>query len=312
MRITFKILSVLFFAFSFFLILFNRAISSEIILFVEKNVASDGDVLHGAKGMYYYLLSLSLFCFLAGIYLFIRKEALYNRVKSYVRKPDLKQSNPTKFYNILILISSVAGLFLFFAELLSFIPFFDSLRGEDHFKEIFSTSCVFVSAVYIFIIIQKQSVSKNSSMLVRISLILILAGLIFFFLEEISYGQRIFNWESKGIFEENVQNETNLHNFIGFILLDRLYTLFGILISLLLISYWILDFLGRLPKRLGSSKWLLYFKPHPFLFFLAFLMLNAAVLYDKDELFEEIFSLFILFYSYHLHLHQKSDQAKTS
>ena len=40
-----------------------------------------------------------------------------------------------------------------------------------------------------------------------------LATVLFIFLEEISYGQHYFGWETGDFFADNKQNETNLHNF---------------------------------------------------------------------------------------------------
>jgi len=60
----------------------------------------------------------------------------------------------------------------------------------------------FISVNYIFF-----------SKLLKITLSLYLIGLLYYFFEEISWGQHIFNWQSPSLFTEiNHQNETNLHN----------------------------------------------------------------------------------------------------
>ena len=47
---------------------------------------------------------------------------------------------------------------------------------------------------------------------------LLLAGLFFFCgAEEISWGQRVFNTEASGVFQDNLQHETNLHNQAAFV-----------------------------------------------------------------------------------------------
>ncbi|MBX3013222.1 MAG: hypothetical protein KF832_17015 [Caldilineaceae bacterium] len=46
--------------------------------------------------------------------------------------------------------------------------------------------------------------------------LLLCVGLIFLIGEEISWGQRIFGWETQGVMAEiNTQNETNIHNLVG-------------------------------------------------------------------------------------------------
>lgn len=55
------------------------------------------------------------------------------------------------------------------------------------------------------------------------------AGMLFVGLEEISYGQRIFGWESTGVFaENNLQSETNLHNFVARYPLHMAFILVGL------------------------------------------------------------------------------------
>ena len=62
--------------------------------------------------------------------------------------------------------------------------------------------------------------------------ILLTAGLTFLFLEEISYGQRLFNFETPEMLGGNLQQEANLHNLPIFIwltaLVGALLTLVGV------------------------------------------------------------------------------------
>lgn len=55
------------------------------------------------------------------------------------------------------------------------------------------------------------------------------AGMLFVSLEEISWGQRIFGWQTPGVLQEhNVQGETNLHNLAGRYPLHMSFILVGL------------------------------------------------------------------------------------
>jgi hypothetical protein len=81
----------------------------------------------------------------------------------------------------------------------------------------------------------------------------VLFALLFFFAagEEISWGQRIFGWETTEFFaENNYQNETNLHNLmVGGNHLAK--TLFGAGLTVVLLCY-----LVALPLLFGRWAWL--------------------------------------------------------
>jgi hypothetical protein len=77
-------------------------------------------------------------------------------------------------------------------------------------------------------------------------------ALLFFFAagEEISWGQRIFNWKTSGIFEtQNLQHETNLHNLeIGGVKINKL--IFSQLMGVMMGIYFVL--LRPLAMKAGS------------------------------------------------------------
>jgi hypothetical protein len=59
--------------------------------------------------------------------------------------------------------------------------------------------------------LKKNSWEKESLIIALFSI-----GCFFISFEEISYGQKIFNWQTPSLFKEyNFQQETNLHNFKG-------------------------------------------------------------------------------------------------
>lgn len=93
--------------------------------------------------------------------------------------------------------------------------------------------------------------TARSSLFIAVS---IFGAVILFFGagEEISWGQRVFGWQSGEFFlENNAQSETNIHNLmVGETKINRV--IFGTLLSLMFIFYFcILPFLTRRTTRLG-------------------------------------------------------------
>ncbi len=109
------------------------------------------------------------------------------------------------------------------------------------------------------------------------------------FLQRSSWGQRIFNWESTGIFETyNYQHETNAHNFFN-PLFKFIYPMVGMSSFVVLFIFW---FFGNDRK---NHLFHLFF-PHQSLFFLAFVMACASF-YGHSEIYEELLAIFVLLYS---------------
>lgn len=107
--------------------------------------------------------------------------------------------------------------------------------------------------------------------------------------EEISWGQRILEIESTGVFQEyNFQSETNIHNFFN-PLFKFLYPIVGIG------SFVILFFLWSFYKPEKSYYYKLYV-PHKSLFFLIFLMACTSF-HGDSEIYEEMLAVFFFFYS---------------
>lgn len=111
--------------------------------------------------------------------------------------------------------------------------------------------------------------------------------------EEISWGQQIFHWESIGVFNDyNLQNETNVHNFLPPSLLVRyIYPIVGSCSFLILFLMWII------PKNRNSYLFNLFF-PHPSLFFLTLIMMVVSFFGGGGETFEQLFAIFVFLYSF--------------
>lgn len=127
-------------------------------------------------------------------------------------------------------------------------------------------------------------------------------ALLFFFAagEEVSWGQRIFGWESGEFYQQNnKQNETNLHNLIvptpwGDFHLAK--TLFGPILTLILLLYlavlpmlyprvgWIRRIADRIAAPVPGTR-------HAVLAILASLVIAAIDVSRKWEVYELVFSL---------------------
>ena len=85
-----------------------------------------------------------------------------------------------------------------------------NLWDEGHFVENLQCILLFFSILLLFSSAKKI---KKENINMYYFLIFQCLGLIYFFGEEISWGQHIFKWESADIFlKHNIQGETNLHN----------------------------------------------------------------------------------------------------
>jgi hypothetical protein len=112
-------------------------------------------------------------------------------------------------------------------------------------------------------------------------------------MEEISWGQRIFGWETPQTFEGNVQEETNLHNYFNqyYLLFYRLLIFFPIVIF---VAIWL-----EIKERFLEFNRLVL--PHPSLLGLSLLIaLVSLVWFKEQELLEEMFAVFFLFYSFRI------------
>ncbi|MBN4070639.1 hypothetical protein JYT76_03045 [Olleya sp. AH-315-F22] len=116
-------------------------------------------------------------------------------------------------------------------------------------------------------------------------------SLMFVFGEEISWGQRIFDWKTTGAFNNyNYQQETNAHNFFN-PLFNFIYPISGVSFYLMLIFIW---FFPNYKSQILD----IFIPPRSFIF-IAFL-LGATSFRGHSEMFEEIFAIFCFLYSVRL------------
>ncbi len=205
------------------------------------------------------------------------------------------------------LLSKVSFFICLLILLLSFLLYEFSLLPwrwyqEDGLFENISAILHFGSSfLFLFLILYKRK--KNPPILISIMFFTL-----FFLLgmEEISWGQRIFNIKTPEFVKEiNTRNEINIHNILPLQYRDIVYYCFYSLFGLFLI---LIDFIKTKIKKIEFGK-----KNHPFFpppeFFcfglLIFAMLLVRHYFVFWEVFEQILAVIGITYSIHVYSHFK-------
>lgn len=113
------------------------------------------------------------------------------------------------------------GIFYFYyfkiSQFIEFLPFknqtgYNSLIwSENGIIEILQVVLLLISLFFISIFLKKNYLYSNS--ITKILTIFYILGILYYFFEEISWGQHIFRWQTPSFFSNlNHQNETNIHN----------------------------------------------------------------------------------------------------
>lgn len=161
---------------------------------------------------------------------------------------------------------------IFYYIWIEYYPVFLDLIKEDSILEYLQFIFYFLAACGSFKIFLLLKNNKNKK-IYSILFLLFSISLFFVSLEEISYGQRIFGFETpEQIKEVNIQSETNIHNLFGYNMNQIVYILvgfYGIFSRKILIKFF--------PKK---SKKLIIFTP-PKCLFLYFMFL-FLVYFDRN------------------------------
>ena len=134
------------------------------------------------------------------------------------------------------------------------------LLGEDGvYESVAAVCCLGAGAIFLYAFIRFPGQadlfllsSKRNPAVLALALLFL-----FLFLEEISWGQRVFNIDTPGFFaERNVQNEINLHNFKIIqsergTISDLLFKLLNIYLILLPLFSFSFVFIRRIVQRLA-------------------------------------------------------------
>jgi len=135
---------------------------------------------------------------------------------------------------MLLLLLIVVGVAAYFAMQLEPIP-----GGEDNFVENTQAGLLFAAAILFGLKLPK--IEKDF----RILFAFLSLASAFLFLEEISYGQRLFGYETPEAMSANEQNEVNLHNYPLFMLLT-------LLMATGIVVFGTVCFFKRNPIRIGQ------------------------------------------------------------
>lgn len=199
----------------------------------------------------------------------------------------------------ILVIGTLFGFFLIYHLLVFGEPVGEISKpsSEGLMEKIFALLLLFSVMILIFSVTRVKNKIYSTKMRKKIIyLIIAISGILFLiFGEEISWGQRILDVDSFGIFNEyNYQNETNIHNFLHpSILVKYIYPIVGSGSFLVLFLVWLI------PKKRESYFFNLFF-PHPSLFFLALMMMIVSFFGGGGETYEHFFTVFALLYSFRL------------
>jgi len=238
--------------------------------------------------------------------------------------PDQKISNPKRviqtFYLFFIALSGIIlltkGALLYFPGKLALLEFsplvcilfcltlilmvvnFDLDVTKDMYREdgiLENMTVVFLFLAVILFIIMGIKIKKITPRIFFLSLGIFA---LIFGMEEISWGQRIFGWETPEELKViNRQGESNLHNVFNHIF-DLIYAFLNIILGcLFLYRDWVIKMLNRFSK----TRELIPYYPSKKYFFVGFifmLLLPYTIFFDqRGETFEETLALLIFVYA---------------
>lgn len=164
---------------------------------------------------------------LRSIIIFILSLLMFKLISSF--------GQPTKINNEIFQIR-ITWVFIFlswlFLIIYIFAPYtFDLIEDEDGLIEWWSFVSLMIGATVLFLSFAKTLHKSNSTILT----FALLCGSFFLFImamEEISWGQRLFNIKTPEILKNNTQEELNIHNFYTEIFDTIYYSIFFLIVIL--------------------------------------------------------------------------------
>jgi len=196
---------------------------AELILFLEKYVSHDGLISQPYKAVAKVALTpLAIFVLILSVSIFGEKLRF-----------------PRQLFLIYFLYFSAHLVFHTSYKLMGF----GDENVDDNLLEWITFGCSIVASILFFIC---------GTLKIRFAFFLSAAWL-FFALEEISWGQRIFDFASPGVFLQiNHQQETNIHNFFNPYLLS-LYVMFNFTVFLFLTWFRRVRALSKIYRSVGVA-----------------------------------------------------------
>ncbi len=243
---------------------------------------------------------LGLLLFISGV----RRNASFLLAKYHVLNNNISE----KLLGLFPFLASI--LFIIYRIQLEDLNAYRRLVEEGSLVEWFSFIFLLLSA-FLFLLTGKKEINKLPG-----KFVLALSGLSFFLaMEEVSWGQMIFNWQSPQFFtESNAQQETNIHNLI--FLSGEPNTLIVALtlasLTIFCLINWRLKLKGNIrPKSIAEVllpplSLIGYFAIGSLLYFCLILEMrgiNIPILIPSDqELFECFFALGVLLHSCRIYI----------
>ena len=278
------------------LVLYNFFMYEESVSFLEKYLSSDNHIEQPLGALLFFPAFLLYFI---GILFFIKRYLL-----------GLKDIVPAKMeplqyihYGVVILL-----IVLFFMFGINQTYMNDTIFKEDGFFENFTVVLALLSSLIFFYLgIYYKAMDK------KIFLFLFAVLLFFYSMEEISWGQRIFDWETpKALSEVNYQNEINVHNIYINPSIGIIYYIFFLFVSSLFLFR---DKYIDLFSKNKVTKVIAEMYPSNQYFYAGFIymFIAFATLKIDNELSEEVLTITIFIYAMDL-LYKKfsSTKLKTS
>lgn len=284
--------------------IFSGIIAESTFSFVETNLSPDSYMRSGTEGLQVIVQSyagvLLVFWILLIILLFteigVRLQCIFfpERVKVFFLG-DISKANVLKrYYQKLFFTSVLLGIPITLLSFFNHSPVVQELLKEDGIFEYSTFFLLLISSVMLLAAyFLSRKIQPNNRILSYVFVLFSIFLLLVAF-EEISWGQRIFGWEtSEELMKYNDQNEINIHNMFN-LFFPFIYPVAAILIFLLCLLGWI-------PRRkYRTDKFKLFF-PHPSLFPFVLYALISLLAGDK-EVFEVFIYFFFFFYSLNMYL----------
>ena len=261
------------------LVLYNFFMYEKSVLFLETYLSSD----HHIEKPLGFLLIIYVFLLYCIGTLFLVKRYLLGAKDIVPARIELLQYI---HYGVIIL---VIGLFFIFGEAQIYID--DTIFKEDGFFENFTVVLTLISS-FIFFYLGIYYKSKDK----KIFLFLFAILLFLYSMEEISWGQRIFDLETpEALSEVNYQNEINIHNIFNPYISFIYYIFFLFVSSLFLFRDKYIEFFSNNKITKVASE--MYPSNQYFYVGFIYLFIAFATLKIDDELSEEVLTITIFIYS---------------
>jgi hypothetical protein len=229
------------------------------------------------------------------------------------KKPKLILVDNYKFPIEILWILGTLSISIIFLLLFIFEPIVFSMSSlEDGPIEWISALLSFVSCIIFVISFLKYRNNLSIPKFTKLSLALL--ALVFFIIgmEEVSWFQRVLNFETTKIFDGNTQNETNVHNFASdyfenayymgtclfFVMLSFLYLLFPSLSNnkylRLLIARPYIAVIGTIPCAYNFDMWNISLTQISFFSSLVILISFAIFSNNKNERYLIVFTIVLI------------------